>query len=120
MGIVQDALLGIYLMTRRDTFLTREGVINLIVWIDPLRKHPPGDLPIPCILKPTPLWSGKQIISYLIPDKLSIKRYRQGDDYRNIDDRSGLLIKKGELLSGALQREHVGPGSGALVHAIWI
>ena len=34
MGIVQDALLGVYLFTMRDTFLTREEVMNLVIWID--------------------------------------------------------------------------------------
>ena len=34
MGIVQDALLGIYLFTMRDTFLTREEIMNLVIWIE--------------------------------------------------------------------------------------
>lgn len=34
MGMVQDALLGVYLFTMRDTFLTREEVMNLVIWID--------------------------------------------------------------------------------------
>ena len=75
---------------------------------------------MPCILKPEPLWSGKQVISYLIPQKLSLKMFKKGQSQRNVDDRSGLVIKKGELLSGVLQKEHVGPGSGALIHAMWI
>jgi DNA-directed RNA polymerase II subunit RPB1 len=74
---------------------------------------------MPCILKPTPLWSGKQILSYLLPQKLSYKMY-QNRDFSNLDDRSGLFIRKGEIISGALQRHHVGPGSGALIHAIWM
>ena len=32
-GIVQDALLGVYLFSMRDTFLTREEVMNLVIWI---------------------------------------------------------------------------------------
>jgi len=42
MGIVQDSLLGIYLLTMRDTFLTREEIMNLIIWIEPSRKIEPG------------------------------------------------------------------------------
>jgi DNA-directed RNA polymerase II subunit RPB1 len=34
MGIVQDSLLGIYLFTLRDTFLTREQIMNLVIWIE--------------------------------------------------------------------------------------
>ena len=31
-----------------------------------------------------------------------------------------MVIKKGELLSGALQKEIVGSGAGGLVHSIWL
>lgn len=31
-----------------------------------------------------------------------------------------MIIKKGELLSGALQKEIVGSGAGGLVHSIWL
>lgn len=34
MGIVQDALLGLYMFSMRDTFLTREEVMNLVIWIE--------------------------------------------------------------------------------------
>lgn len=63
MGIVQDALLGIYLFTKRDTFLEMETVMNLLMWIDYNGKLPP-----PAIIKPRPLWTGKQIISLVIPN----------------------------------------------------
>jgi len=79
MGLVQDALLGIYLFTMRDTFLTREEVMNLVIWIDSKEgkaqgnyQLQPGELPIPAILKPEPLWTGKQIMSMIIPEKITI------------------------------------------------
>ena len=31
-----------------------------------------------------------------------------------------MIIRKGELLSGALQKEIVGSGAGGLVHSIWL
>jgi DNA-directed RNA polymerase II subunit RPB1 len=34
MGIVQDALLGLYLFSMRDTFLTKEEIMNLVIWIE--------------------------------------------------------------------------------------
>lgn len=34
MGMVQDALLGVYLFTMRDTFLTRDEIMNLVIWIE--------------------------------------------------------------------------------------
>jgi DNA-directed RNA polymerase II subunit RPB1 len=57
MGIVQDSLLGIMLFTRRDNFIDKPTVMNLMMWLgsDMHEKQ----IPIPAILKPKPLWTGK-------------------------------------------------------------
>jgi DNA-directed RNA polymerase II subunit RPB1 len=55
MGIVQDALLGVMLFTRRDTFIEKELVMNLLMWAG----YEEDKFPQPCIIKPKPLWSGK-------------------------------------------------------------
>ena len=79
----------------------------------------PGELPIPAILKPVPLWTGKQVMSLIIPKKITIE-IRKGDDpLANVTDVS-MLIKKGQLITGALQKEVVGSGAGGLVHSIWL
>ena len=57
MGIVQDTLIGCKLFTARDNFLTYEQTMNLVMWIDDFDIE---KLPMPCILKQKPLWSGKQ------------------------------------------------------------
>ena len=54
MGIVQDSLLGIYLFTFRDTFIEKDLLMNLMMWIDYT-----GEIPMPAVLKPRPLWTGK-------------------------------------------------------------
>ena len=79
----------------------------------------PGELPIPAILKPEPLWTGKQIMSMNIPEKITIEIWKSKDGLRNRDD-SSMIIRKGELLSGALQKEVVGSGAGGLIHSIWL
>lgn len=55
MGLVQDTLVGIYLFTRRDTFLDKYLVMNLLMSIPKWN----GKVPQPAILKPKPLWTGK-------------------------------------------------------------
>lgn len=119
MGIVQDSLLGIYLLTMRDTFLTRQEMMNLLIWIEPLVKLEFGELPVPAIIKPQPLWTGKQIISLLIPSEISVTIFKGKDGYKNKDDTS-MVIRRGELISGALQKQVVGSGAGGLVHAMWL
>jgi DNA-directed RNA polymerase II subunit RPB1 len=54
MGIVQDSLLGVMLFTLRDTFIEKELVMNLLMWANYNDKFP-----MPAILKPKPLWTGK-------------------------------------------------------------
>jgi DNA-directed RNA polymerase II subunit RPB1 len=63
MGIVQDTLCGIRKFTLRDNFLTRDMVMNICMWI----PEWDGQMPAPCIIKPVPLWSGKQLMSMVIP-----------------------------------------------------
>ena len=102
--------------------------MNLVIWIENRegRSHTedllPGELPMPAILKPEPLWTGKQVMSLIIPDKISIeisKSQDKAEGLRNIKDVT-MIIKKGELLSGALQKEVIGSGAGGLVHSIWL
>ena len=56
-GIVQDTLLGARLMTKRDTFIPRELFMNILMWLEDWD----GKIPMPAILKPQPLWTGKQV-----------------------------------------------------------
>ena len=54
MGIVQDSLLGIMLLTKKETFIDKQTVMNLMMWIGSDKT-----LPIPAVLKPKPYWTGK-------------------------------------------------------------
>lgn len=68
MGIVQDALLGVNRLTSRDTFIEKHVLMNILMFVDYDLEQ---GLPKPAILKPKPLWSGKQIISLVIPDAIN-------------------------------------------------
>lgn len=64
--VMQDSLLGCARMSRRDVFLRRDLVMNICMWIS-LHSHWDGRLPPPAIIKPEPLWTGKQILSMILP-----------------------------------------------------
>ena len=64
MGIVQDTLLGSRAFTRRYCFLEKDLVMNLILHLDSFSDK----LPAPAILKPKPLWTGKQIMGLFLPN----------------------------------------------------
>ena len=55
MGIVQDALLGAFKLTRRDVFLDKEQMMTLVMFLGPNWN---GRMPRPAILKPKALWTG--------------------------------------------------------------
>ena len=69
MGIVQDSLLGTMMLTQRDTFIDHEEAMQLFMWVPEIGANGEvSTLPPPAILKPKPLWTGKQIFSLLIPN----------------------------------------------------
>ena len=97
MGIVQDSLVGIRLMTKRNTFLRRDQVMQLLLWLGDFYY----ELPQPAILKPEPLWTGKQIISLLLPEVNLTKNcsvHNREDDKFLLPPRdTKILIERGEV-----------------------
>ena len=82
MGIVQDSLLGIYRMTKRDTFIDKALLMNILMFVDyDLEKG----LPQPAIIKPKPLWTGKQILSLVIPETINIEKDNQWNNLNRED-----------------------------------
>ncbi|KAF2093473.1 putative DNA-dependent RNA polymerase II largest subunit [Rhizodiscina lignyota] len=113
MGIVQDTLAGIYKLCRRDVFLTKEQVMNILMWVPDWD----GVIPQPAILKPRPRWTGKQIISLALPSGLNLKRgSSEGLSPANDD---GLLVHGGELMYGMFNKKSVGASGGGVVHLIF-
>lgn len=55
----QDTLLGCKLVTQRDTFIRKDLMMNILMNI----QGWDGTVPAPTILKPEPLWTGKQVHS---------------------------------------------------------
>ena len=117
MGIVQDTLLGAYKMTRRDMFLPIEQVMNIMMWV----PEWDGVVPEPAILKPRPLWTGKQIMSMAIAKEVNIVKL--DDDSRpgpwnDIADKS-LMIMGGQLIFGQITKKVVGATAGGVIHIIF-
>jgi DNA-directed RNA polymerase II subunit RPB1 len=113
MGIVQDALVGSYLLTSKNRFLTKAEVMQLLMVI----KYPKQEvttLPIPAILKPFPLWTGKQVFSALIPE-VSL-RFFKDSKAGVLDDELDVLIDSGQLLLGRMTKKMLGASSGGLIH----
>ncbi|KAJ2630989.1 DNA-directed RNA polymerase II core subunit rpo21 [Coemansia sp. RSA 1290] len=118
MGIVQDTLCAIRKFTRRDTLLTLDMVMTLMLWLPDWD----GTVPIPCILKPKPLWSGKQIYSMVIPKGTNCVSFKNVPDGEKTWASPGdhlVSVQDGELVCGMLCKKTVGTSEGGLVHTIF-
>ena len=69
-GIVQDTLCAVRKMTKRDVFIEKPDMMNLLMQLPRWNGH----MPMPAIIKPTPLWTGKQLFSLIIPGKINCIR----------------------------------------------
>ncbi|KAF8170369.1 hypothetical protein BJ912DRAFT_1148858 [Pholiota molesta] len=114
MGIVQDTLCGIRKFTLRDTFLDWNAVQNILLWV----PEWDGSVPIPAIIKPKPLWTGKQMISLTIPRGINISRAPDPKSNTPVFD-DGVLIENGELIYGIVEKKTVGASQGGLVHVVF-
>jgi DNA-directed RNA polymerase II subunit RPB1 len=113
MGIVQDTLCGIYKMCRRDIFLTKDQVMNILLWV----PEWDGVIPLPAIFKPRPMWTGKQILSLVLPAGLNL--FRGSDEGFSPLNDDGLMISGGELMYGLMNKKSVGAASGGVIHIIF-
>ena len=93
--------------------------MNIVMWL----SNFDGKIPIPAVLKPKQLWTGKQIFS-LILSNVNLVRYSNGHP----DDEKGppnefisptdtkVVIEQGELLCGIVDKRTVGNSQGSLIH----
>ncbi|GFP91008.1 DNA-directed RNA polymerase ii subunit 1 [Phtheirospermum japonicum] len=119
MGIVQDTLLGCRKITKRDTFIEKDVFMNTLMWWEDFD----GKVPAPAILKPRPLWTGKQVFNLIIPKQINLLRYsawhQEGEKGFITPGDTQVRIEKGELLSGTLCKKTLGTSTGSLIHVIW-
>ncbi|RUS82303.1 hypothetical protein EGW08_009935 [Elysia chlorotica] len=124
MGIVQDTLCAVRKMTKRDVFITRAQMMNLLMFLPTWD----GRMPQPALLKPEPLWTGKQLFSLIIPGRVNCIRTHSThpdsedkSDYKWISPGdTRVLIEDGELISGIICKKTLGTSGGSLVHIVFL
>ena len=117
MGIVQDTLCGIRKFTKRDNFITKPLLMNLLMWLPDWD----GVIPTPAILKPVPMWTGKQVVTLLIPRINLIGFHSSHPDNEDTDISPGdtkVIIEDGDLLAGILCKRTVGSSANGIIHTI--
>lgn len=112
MGLVQDGITGLFLLTRSDVFLNRDDAMHLYAAVDPECPFPP-----PAVTEPTPLWTGKQLFSTIIPEHIHFERMLDFAKDRNEEDAYAVIINS-KLLRGRVDKSMVGAASNSLLHHI--
>nr|XP_031547783.1 DNA-directed RNA polymerase I subunit RPA1 [Vicugna pacos] len=138
-GLIQDHMVSGANMTIRGCFFTREQYMELVYRgltdkVGRVKLFPPA------ILKPFPLWTGKQVVSTLlinvipedhVPLNLSGKAKISGKAWVKESPRpvpgfnpdsmceSQVVIRDGELLCGVLDKAHYGSSAYGLVHCCY-
>lgn len=105
----QDYISGAYLLTVKTTLLDREAVGRLLA-----AAGYSGELPEPAILKPRPLWTGKQLVSLFLPNDFNFSgraKINAGDLKCDSEDcffDSYVVIRRGRLLEGVFDKNSIG------------
>ncbi|ETV70991.1 hypothetical protein H257_13721 [Aphanomyces astaci] len=129
-GLIQDHVDSGVKLTQRDTFLTKEMYIQLVYSAWACMDHERGAeivvLP-PTIWKPTPLWTGKQVMSTILnlltagKPKLNLnaKAKIKADLYGPQNAEHVVVFRDGELLQGVLDKGQFGATEFGWVHAVY-
>ncbi|XP_017875380.1 DNA-directed RNA polymerase I subunit RPA1 [Ceratina calcarata] len=143
-GLIQDHMVSGVRMTVRGAFFSREDYMQLVYAALSTMQDNIILLP-PSILKPKPLWSGKQIISTVIINIIPLQRARinltasakinvrewqvekprrwkgggtEFSDPKTMSE-AEVIIRNGELLCGVLDKMHYGATPFGLVHCVF-
>lgn len=131
-GLIQDHVsMGVWL-TNRDTMFTRSEYFQLLYsCLRPENNHTVTNritTVTPAVIKPRPMWTGKQIVTTVLknitPDDhpgltLSGKSETSGDRWGDGSEEATVLFQDGDLLTGILDKAHLGPSGGGFIHSIY-
>jgi DNA-directed RNA polymerase subunit A' len=97
-GLDLDQISGIYLLTQKDTILTKEEVAQIL-----------GSAGIDVDLPDKEKFYGREVVSLLLPKRLNLEYEKAGKK---------IIIKNGELLEGCLDANAVGAFKGKIISKI--
>lgn len=130
-GLIQDHISAGVLLTSKDTFFTREKYQQLVYGcLRPEDGHTTSGKIItipPAIIKPVPMWTGKQVITTALLNikpldreglNLKSKNKIKNDYWGPHSTESDVIFKNGELVCGILDKSQYGAADYGLVHSI--
>ncbi|UYV65156.1 POLR3A [Cordylochernes scorpioides] len=118
-GAIQDFITGSFLMTHKDTFLSFAEMLAIIGSLSLTYSRDEICIPMPHIIKPIPLWSGKQLFSLIIrpnshsPIKINFETKTKMNTKRDdiCPEDTIVIIRNSELLCGYVDKSLIGSGT---------
>ena len=133
-SIVQDTLVGAYLFTRYDNYLTRSECLDILTDTPTFTgKLPPPEVAANTNTSNLPanfptwkypdrsidLWSGRQILSMIIPP-VNLKKKNTSASFDDTDNIQNLVnIEQGIIRSGVFDKTILGQSEQSLIHIIF-
>ncbi|KAH6708047.1 hypothetical protein VD0002_g6163 [Verticillium dahliae] len=130
-GLIQDHISVSVSLCSRDSFFTRGDFQQLVyAALRPESGHILGErleLVPPAIIKPVPRWTGKQVITTILKNIkpptgegiwMSGKTQTPADRWGKGSEEGIVLFQDGHFLHGILDKAHLGPSSGGLIHSV--
>lgn len=142
-GLIQDHVAAGVFLTMRDKFFTRDDFVQMLYSGIQSYLGPSDDfgamIPMPAILLPKPLWTGKQLVSVVCKFVTGVYRGRNGATIRGLAAVPGgawtsfdktraskvdplgeqnVIFLNSELLVGVLDKNQLGPSAMSLAHVI--
>ena len=136
-GLIQDHIVAAALLTLRGTFFSRQDYHELVYGAISFLSKPIKTL-APAIMKPIPLWTGKQLISTIIqnvipdgkpfpsvsyPCKVKGKSFVNAEKRLSLKDNemceSQVIIRNGHHLCGLIDKSSIGNQQHGLVHVCY-
>ncbi|KAF9890317.1 hypothetical protein FE257_005983 [Aspergillus nanangensis] len=130
-GLIQDHISMGTWFTCRDSFFDEEDYHELLYCcLRPENHHTVTEriqLIDPTIIRPKPLWTGKQVITTILKNImppgsaglwLKSKSSTPGDRWGKGNEEDQVIFQDGEMLCGILDKKQIGPTAGGLIDSI--
>lgn len=130
-GLIQDHISAGVLLTSKDTFFTREKYQQLVYGcLRPEDGHTTSGRILtvpPAIMKPRPMWTGKQVITTALLnikplDRMGLNlksKNKIKNEYWGVGSTENeVIFRNGELVCGILDKSQYGSADYGLVHSV--
>lgn len=108
------------MISQKDQFFSKETFCSLVAYFGLAEEH--VDVPLPAILKPVPLWTGKQVFTCIVKPnqqsrtfvnfEMKEKNYDNEKNAKHFCRNDGFVaFRNGELISGNIAKKTIGDGS---------